>query len=651
MKIKYLSKEEIYIELDNYVYKCNIKYAVLLNGAWGSGKTYFIKQYKEHINEKYNCVKKNKEKNDYIKRAVYISLYGVNSIAEMKNKILLSLVKNEKMKQFMPILDVGLEIGSDMLESKIPIKSSNNKLTKILNTFYKINNIVLIIDDLERCNLNINTVLGYINELVEHNNCKAIIVADEEKIGNTNFSNNLELKYLLSTSDKIDFENKQAKKYSWDNKTSNENDIKISKDELLLRTKKLFSQDNIYKEIKEKLIGKTIYYKSDINNLFDIFVDQIIKNKKAKDTAYKNKSIFLSKLEENSYWNLRTVQFIFESFSRLVEETLNLIDLEETEEIYLNDLFSYCTIKSLKLKQGDYSYNWENEQEFGTIYLGNELYDFIYRNYVVGFKFVDDYLMNSAFDKNNLKKVLISYKEMKLVELENPNDPLYKLKNWWLISEDNLSKILDELIKNIEQNKYILELYSKIVNFLSRIEEMNVCNDKIGIAIDKLEKNIINKKVIGKYSEERIFDGNKTTSEIYHKNVEKIRNLAYKKEIDDNNKLINNIYNDDNWGIKLKEYCEKNNGKFLSDKKFAYLLDIDMIINNIKNKNIENIYEFWYALQKIYNFSNIKDYFENDKDKIIELKDNLTTIENVDKVKKYALDCIIIFLDNVIEAL
>lgn len=123
--------------------------------------------------------------------------------------------------------------------------------------------------------------------------------------------------------------------------------------------------------------------------------------------------------------------------------------------------FLYCTIKSLKIKQGENSYNWEKGQEFGTVYLGNELLDYVYKNFVVGFKFIDDYLFNSYINKDNLKSILNQYKNMVMNEINNPNDPLYKLKTWWLIPENELSKIIDNLIEKIKNNEYGLELYFK----------------------------------------------------------------------------------------------------------------------------------------------------------------------------------------------
>ncbi len=647
--MQYLTEEEIKAELNDYIYNVNIKYATLLNGSWGSGKTYFVKKYISELEKEYEINKNNEHTKT--KKPIYISLYGLSNVSEIKSKIALSLIKNEKVKQFIPFLDVGLEIGSDFLSNKTFIQNSGGKLSKILGALYKIDNLIIFFDDLERCSIHINSILGYINELVEHNNIKVIVVADETKIGKINYTSNLELKYMIALSDKIKIEEKKEK-YSWDKSNENrDNKSYFTKDEIESRTKHIFNEDNIYNEIKEKLIGKVIYYRANLNNIYDKFVSAIVINSEAKNAIIRNKEIFLRQLEENNCYNLRTIQFIFQAFNRLVEETIDIIVIEQIKDIYLNDLFSYCTIKSLKIKNGENSYNWENNQEFGTIYLGNELIDYVYKNFVTGFKFVDDYLLHSSINKERIKTTLNKYKITIVNEMNNPNDPLYKLKKWWIIPERELKLIIDELIQKIKNNEYQLELYSKIVNYLSHIEEMDICKTKIKTAIKELENNIKSRKVIGDFCEERLFDGTPQTVELYKKNIAKIRILVDNKEKDKVMNDLSDIYNNDNWGYKLKEYCNKNDGRFLSEKSFAHILNIDVIIENIENKNIEQVYEFWYALQRVYHFSNIKEFYENDKETLNYLKTQLSSIKSQDKVKMFVINKIIVFLEDVISNL
>ena len=124
--------------------------------------------------------------------------------------------------------------------------------------------------------------------------------------------------------------------------------------------------------------------------------------------------------------------------------------------------------------------------------------------------------------------------------------------------------------------------------------------------------------------------------------------MVYQKEKNDDEEQISIIFASDDWGVKLKEYCKNNSYKFSQNRNFANILDIDAIILNIKSKNIEQIYEFWYALQKIYNYDNIKDFYMADKDVLIQLKNELVNIQDVDKVKAFVINKIVKFLDDVI---
>lgn len=642
----FMKEDEIKRELEDYFYNVNIKYATLLNGSWGSGKTFFVKDFIKEMEDKYQ--KDNKK----YRNPIYLSLYGINNIPEIKSKLSLSLLKNKKIKKAIPFIDVCLEIGGDLVQKYTSVNGANEKLTKLLDSFQKLDNLVIFFDDLERCNMNINTILGYINELVEHNDVKVVIIADESKIGKVNYNSNLELKYITALSTNFKIEKKKDKNDCWKSNTQQkENEDKITKNELIERTRFLFDEDNVYSEIKEKLIGKIIYYRANIEDVYETFVNNIISNNFAKETALKNKEKFIEQIRKSKHYNLRTIQFVFQSFNRLVIETIKIIDLKDIKNIYLDNLFFYTTIKSLEIKQGNNSYNWENNQQFGTVFLNDALLDYIYSNYVTGFRFVDDFLLNSYIDKISVKDTLVEYKSNVLNEIKNPNDPLYKLKNWWIISEKDLKCILEELLEKTNNNEYELNVYSNIVIILSRIEEMDVWKTLIEKIITQLENNIKNNKVKGTFCEERLFDGTPETTKIYKKNIKNIKLLVEENEIKNLQSEIDRIFNSSKWGEELNRYCENSSSKFLGDKKFAYILDLDKIEHNIVNGTIDQIYQFWYALQEIYNFSNIKDYYENDKEKLTELKIKIDSIKITDKVKIFALKKIVNFLNKVISNL
>ena len=79
---KMLGYDELKNELDYYIASPTSKYAVMVSGEWGCGKTYMLKKlYLPELDEKF------KENNKNNKKPIYVTLNGINDIALMKLKI------------------------------------------------------------------------------------------------------------------------------------------------------------------------------------------------------------------------------------------------------------------------------------------------------------------------------------------------------------------------------------------------------------------------------------------------------------------------------------------------------------------------------------------------------------------------------------
>ena len=217
--------------------------AVLLKGQWGSGKTWFIKQYykknspreidiwKDPVDllllgellHKVNFVGKAwsyffRKEQISSKKFLYVSLYGLDTLSSIDEAIFQELhplwgseqvrIAGNIIKGF---LNGSLKIdlngtGKDMASWNIKIPDLPKK-TKGSNK-KEANKRVLIFDDLERCSINISDLLGYINQFVEHQNIKIIILADESKISNNADYLNFKEKLVDKTFNIIpDFEN------------------------------------------------------------------------------------------------------------------------------------------------------------------------------------------------------------------------------------------------------------------------------------------------------------------------------------------------------------------------------------------------------------------------------------------------------------
>ena len=137
------------------------RYAVLLKGAWGIGKTYLVRQILDnHFSDR---------DGNYI----YLSLYGLSSYEDLDRAL---------RNAIFPILNkkstiVGTKIAKALLGA---VKINTN--LNIGDFTSKFKEALYVFDDLERCALPMQKIMGYINEFVEHDSCKVIIIANEEAI-------------------------------------------------------------------------------------------------------------------------------------------------------------------------------------------------------------------------------------------------------------------------------------------------------------------------------------------------------------------------------------------------------------------------------------------------------------------------------------
>ncbi|MDZ8030488.1 P-loop NTPase fold protein [Nostoc sp. DedSLP04] len=156
-------------------------FAVLLKGQWGSGKTWFIKKYCENLTNNGH-------------KYLYVNLNGMTSCSEIEEAFLqqaIPILSSKSMALFRNFTTQALKNVAkiDVNGDKKDRGTLNASFTDVSLANYLINfdKNILIFDELERCNIILSNVLGYINSFVEHQDLKVIIVANEvelEKIPN-----------------------------------------------------------------------------------------------------------------------------------------------------------------------------------------------------------------------------------------------------------------------------------------------------------------------------------------------------------------------------------------------------------------------------------------------------------------------------------
>lgn len=160
--------------LDSYIKRKDTEYSILLNGKWGCGKTYFIKEY---------------QKNNSNYKFIYVSLFGLDSISSINDEIFRELhpILGHKAAKYMGgVITSMIKLGFnlDLFGNKGEETKINIDLNKI-SPFEKdkdYENIVFVFDDLERTEIEISKILGFINYLCEQSKAKVIVIVNEDMI-------------------------------------------------------------------------------------------------------------------------------------------------------------------------------------------------------------------------------------------------------------------------------------------------------------------------------------------------------------------------------------------------------------------------------------------------------------------------------------
>src|SRR5699024_8638403 len=159
----------------NYIEDTVYPYALMITGEWGSGKTYFIKN---------NVISGLQQK-----KFVYISLYGISSIEEINKLVFMNIILgSEKSNKMEKVIEPGVNLLAGIVKPFIPVtdvikdKKNIENIMEIFTKNFKIENIVFVFDDLERCSCPIEEIFGYLNTFIEQNKNKIILIANEKEI-------------------------------------------------------------------------------------------------------------------------------------------------------------------------------------------------------------------------------------------------------------------------------------------------------------------------------------------------------------------------------------------------------------------------------------------------------------------------------------
>ncbi|MEL6987313.1 MAG: P-loop NTPase fold protein [Bacteroidota bacterium] len=183
-----LKSQELTEAIKDYLQDIETEYAIMIDGKWGCGKTYFWNK---------NIVPMLEEK-DF--KNIHISLYGVKSVDEIEQKLLYKLlnlstdynIKKSDASAVLSEISKYIDIILEKLDSgKSNFKAIADLFTGVASQFVlqrtllsSRQNYVICFDDLERLapDTNIAEILGYINQFVEHYKIKTVFICHEDEV-------------------------------------------------------------------------------------------------------------------------------------------------------------------------------------------------------------------------------------------------------------------------------------------------------------------------------------------------------------------------------------------------------------------------------------------------------------------------------------
>lgn len=610
----------------------NPQFAILINGKWGSGKTYFIKNQLIHWNNK--SEKDNGE--NIVLKPIYISLYGVSNQNEINTKIKEALnpllySKGAKIIKsiFIGAIKTATHVnfdadGDGKTDGKVSfdinslgiLKSSDNKIK---------GNKILIFDDLERCSIKISELFGYINEFVEHFNCKVILLSDEEKI-----------------------------------------------------YKKCEENKDSYEEFKEKLIGQTFIIQPDICNAINSFISTTIKSVESQ-FLLSSISLIENVFSASKIENLRILKQSILDFERFAKQFDDIIIRHPQYNKFLNSLLGHFLLVYLEYKSGNQKiselgiYNISDDQKKFESNIRSKYdeilgkFEVYHRMFVIEYRFIIEFINNgysNTIQLNKSVKLNGFFRETELKYWE-------RLWNWEELEDTEFDEIYQSVLSDF--NKYIFTnpyiLLHVVTILLSLIEKKIVKGDKSKLIksykrqFDAILENS-KSEAFSYFGDHSCGKGYREKDSIEFKEIlayinEKIKNHNSQSK-DDYLKEVFETLDDENIS-HLQEKLDKSLPDRSSNYSFVPILTTvngDKLAERLLKLNSKNLDLFFYFLQrryypeKIYSNGYLEPFHAQDKDCLVAVKNRFEIeLSKLNRIKRYNLTNHISSLTELIDKL
>ncbi len=468
--------EDLVESILDYVRADYTDYAIMINGEWGSGKTYF---WNNRIRNKIDSLQLNGRQYT----TIYMSLYGISNLEDISKKIFIETTQlmDKNLRRYMN--STGIEsipeyakTGLDMA-NLFGVTQNGDKID--YSQFFSTDDKVLCFDDLERANVDVIDILGYINNFVEHDHIKTIIICNEKELSTKLKSSNLEMKTFIAT-------------YLLDKEGDLAKSDKPMVEKIQDKIEYVFDKANDYERIKEKLIGETFEYVPEFNYIINGILMRYENNADLIKFLRENTNYIISTFNKSGTRNLRILKHALNDFNKIFDMVNR--NYPNTNNKVLKTMLIFTIAISFEIKAGritkDKFINIKDNEEYKSILISSRVFmdnrqfyikefdNNYYYNFKAEyrfFKFIEKYVRTRIFDMKTFKKDM----EVIINTVDTQKLAAYKrllVEEYWKISDDEFPTIIEQIIADIKEGKVPLLDIVKLFIYFSYFVKKGLIN-------------------------------------------------------------------------------------------------------------------------------------------------------------------------------
>ena len=405
---------------------------------------------------------------------IYMSLYGISNLEEISKKIFIETTQlmDKNLRKFMAAngqdtIPEYAKTGIDMANF-FGVTQNGDKIDYA--DFFSTDDKVLCFDDLERANVDVIDILGYINNFVEHDHIKTIIICNEKELSTKLKSSNLEMKtfiatYLLDKQDEL-------------NKTDKPMVEKIQD-----KIEHVFDKANDYERIKEKLIGETFEYAPKFDYIINGILMRYENNPDLIRFLRENTGLIISTFNRSGTRNLRILKHALNDFKKIYEMVNK--SYPNTNHRVMQTMLIFTIAVSFEIKAGKITkekfVNIKDNEEYKSILVSSRIlmdnrqfyikefdnnYYYNFKSEYRFFKFIEYYVRTRIFDMRIFKENMETIRNT----IDTESLPAYKrllTEEYWKISDDQFDGVIEEIIEDVKEGKIRLIDIVKLFAYFS----------------------------------------------------------------------------------------------------------------------------------------------------------------------------------------